>query len=122
MALRLRHLVTIQEPVETQDAYGSPTVRWQTVAGGVWASIEPLRGREYFAAKQINAEVEARIGLRYRNDLSPKMKILHGATSSENPTGCVCMSTAVDEYLIDSIINVNERNREMHLMCTRGAT
>jgi len=112
MTLRLRHIVTIQTPVETQDGYGSPTVRWQDVASGVWASIDPLRGREYFAAKQIQAEAEVRIWMRYRTDLSVKMKIVHGPT-------CVCSIATRDEYLIESIINVNERNREMQIMCTR---
>jgi len=112
--MRLRHRVTIQTPVETQNTYGEAETRWQNLATAVWADIEPLRGREYFAAKQINAEVEARIKIRYRNDMTAKMKLVHGPT-------CVCMSTATDEYLIDSIIDVGERHREMHLMCTRFA-
>lgn len=110
--MRLQHRVTIQQPVETQDAYGEPTVRWQTVEAGVWAGIVPLRGREYFAAKQMQSEVEARILMRYRPDLTAKMKIVHDQT-------CVCKVSTVDEYLVEGIINVGERNREMHLMCKR---
>ena len=113
--LRLRHRVTIQEPVETQNSYGEPEIRWQNVSTGVWAAIEPLRGREYFAAKQINAEVEARISVRWRPDINPKMKVVHGPL-------CVCKCTATDEYLIDSVINVEEKNREIQLMCTRPST
>lgn len=108
----LRHQVTIQQPVETQNAYGEPKVRWQDVATGVWAGIEPIRGREFFAAKQINAEIEARVTLRHRTGMTEKMKIIHGA-------GCVCNAASTDEYLIDTIINVGERNRELQLMCTR---
>lgn len=112
--IKLRHRITLQQPIETQNTYGEPEIRWQNVSTGVWAEIEPLRGREYFAAKQINAEVEARIKIRYRNDLSAKMKLVHGPI-------CVCMSTATEEYLIDSIIDLEERHRELHLMCTRFA-
>lgn len=112
--MNLRHKVTIQTPVETQNTYGEPEVSWRNVATGVWAGIEPLRGREYFAAKQMNAEVEARISLRWRADVTPKMRLVHGPI-------CVCKSTATDEYLIDTVINVNERNRELQVMCTRFA-
>ncbi len=101
---KLRHQVTIKKPVETQNTYGEPEVRWQDVAT-VWAQVEPLRGREYFAAKQMVSEVEARITIRYRSDVTAKMKVSKGT----------------DDYLIETIINVMERNRELQLMCVRFA-
>jgi SPP1 family predicted phage head-tail adaptor len=101
---RLRFQVNIQKPVETQNAFGEPEVSWSDVATGIWASIEPLKGREFFAAKQINAEIEARVVMRYRSDVKTKYRIMHG----EN------------EYYIDTVINVGERNRELQLMCTRS--
>ena len=100
----LRHLVTIQKAVETKNAYGEPEVTWTNVVENVWSQIIPLRGREYFAAKQINADIEARIVMRYRTDVTAKMRLLHGT----------------DEYYIYSIINVDQRDRFLHLMCTRG--
>ncbi len=99
---KLRHQVTIKKPIETQNAYGEPEVRWQDIAT-VWAQVEPLRGREYFASKQMVAEVEVRITIRYRSDVTAKMKIAKGT----------------DDYLIETIINVMERNRELQLMCKR---
>lgn len=110
--MRLPHRITIQTPVETQNTYGEPEIRWQNLSTGVWASIEPLSGREYFTSRQMNAEIEARIRLRHRPDITAKMKVVHDNT-------CVCSSTATEEYLIESIINVGERNRELQLMCTR---
>lgn len=101
---RLRHKVDIQQPVETQNSYGEPEVAWANVVEDVWASIEPFRGREYFAAKQFNAEIEARVVMRYRSDVTAKMRVVHGS----------------NEYYIDSVINVDERNRELQLMCTRS--
>ena len=101
---RLRHYVSIQQPVETQNSYGEPEVTWDDVSTGVWAGIEPIMGREFFAAKQINAEIEARIVMRYRSDVKAKYRILHG----------------VNEYYIETVINVGERNRELQLMCTRS--
>lgn len=99
---KLRHRVTIQKPVETQNTYGEPEVRWQDVAT-VWAQVEPLRGREYFAAKQMVSEVSVRVVIRYMAGVTAKMKVVHGS----------------NEYLIETIINVMERNRELQLMCVR---
>lgn len=99
---RLRHRVQIQAPVETQNTYGEAEVRWQTFAT-VWANIEPLRGREYFAARQAVSEVEAKVTIRYRAGVTAKQKVVYGT----------------EEYLIESIINIGDRNREIQLMCTR---
>ncbi|MBO8183770.1 MAG: phage head closure protein, partial [Archaeoglobus sp.] len=43
----LRHRITIQQMQDTQNEYGEPTKEWVDAAT-VWASIEGLRGREYF--------------------------------------------------------------------------
>ncbi len=110
--MKTHHLVTIQKPVETQDGYGSPNIRWQTLEANVWASIEPVRGREFFAAKQVTAEIYATIRMRWRQDVTAKMKIVHGPL-------CVCKNTATEEYLIESIINPRSCNRSLELMCTR---
>lgn len=99
----LRHKVTLQKPVETQNAYGEPEQRWQTVSSNIWASISPLRGREYLTAQQMTSEIDAKICLRHRTDVTAKMKIVKGT----------------DEYLIEAIINPDERNRELELMCRR---
>lgn len=101
---RLRFRVDIQKPVETQNTYGEPEVVWSDVATGIWAGIEPLKGREFFAAKQVNAEIEALVIMRYRSDIKAKYRIMHGT----------------NEYYIDTVINVDERNRELQLMCSRS--
>jgi len=102
---KLRHRATLYKPVETQNTYGEPEVRWQTV-DTVWVQIEPLRGREYFASKQTVSEVEVRCTIRYRDDVTAKMKIVHGT----------------EEYQILSVIDVGGRYREMQLMCKRLET
>lgn len=100
----LRHLVTIQKQVETKNSYGEAEVSWANVVENVWAQILPLRGREFWAAKQINADIEAKIIMRYRTDITAKMRLLHGT----------------DEYYVYSIINTDQRERFLHLMCTRS--
>jgi SPP1 family predicted phage head-tail adaptor len=108
----MRHRVTIQMPVETQNDYGEPEVRWQTVHSGVWAFIGPLKGREFFASKQLTAEISARICIRYLSGVTAKMKIVHGPT-------CPCKVSEAQDYLIEEIINDEERYRSLSFMCSR---
>ena len=100
---RLRHIVTIQEPVETQDSMGHPAVTWSDVATRR-ASIEPLSGREFFTAKEFHADVSTRIRLRYLAGVTPKMRVKWG-----------------DRYFnIHSAISPDKKNRELVLMVSES--
>lgn len=101
---KLRHKVKIQEQVETANAYGELEISWSDLYKNVWAEIRPIRGTEFFASKQWNAEITTRIYMRYRPGITAKMRVLYGT----------------DEYYIDTPLNIGERNRELHLMCTRA--
>ena len=56
---------------------------------------------EYFAAQSTQADVTHRIVLRFLSVIIPKMRVKFGSRVFD----------------ILSIINVNERNRELQLMC-----
>ncbi len=76
---KLRHRVTIESLVETQDATtGAISTAWQAAAS-VWASIEPLSGREFLAAQETQSQIVARIVIRYRADVTTKMRVTHGS-------------------------------------------
>ena len=45
----------------------------------VWAEILPLSGRLLFQAQQANSEVTGTIRIRYRSDVEPTMRIVHGS-------------------------------------------
>ena len=72
----LRHRVRLERPVSTRDDNRAPVTTWDHVAT-VWASIWPVRGREYWAAKSINAEVEVTIRVRYRGDIGPDWRLVY---------------------------------------------
>lgn len=55
-APRLRHKVTIQQPIAAVNGYGERIVTWSTVAT-VWAAVRLCRGREFFDAEQVQANV-----------------------------------------------------------------
>lgn len=97
----LRHRVTIQEKAGTgQDGYGEDLPVWSDVAT-VWAAVEPLRGREFLEAQRAGAEVTTRIRIRYRDGIEPEMRVSWGDHT----------------YDIEAILHIEERQREIHLMC-----
>ena len=95
LAWRLRHRVSIEEPVEVQDQEtGAITHTWRTlVVGGVHMGSVPAEaltgpGREMHAASAKQAESDARINLRWFPGLDETMRILwdgkvYGITSIE---------------------------------------
>lgn len=73
---KLRHRVTIQEPVNIQDPVtGGLTSSWQDVAS-VWAQVYPLSAREFIAAQAGQAEITTRITIRYRPGITAKHRII----------------------------------------------
>jgi SPP1 family predicted phage head-tail adaptor len=97
---KLRHRITLQKYVSSKDSYGAENKVWSDLAN-VWASIEPISGKEYFAAQQVNAEVSTKIIIRYRKDVEPKMKIKYMGRYFE----------------ILSVIHTKEQKKELQLMC-----
>jgi phage head-tail adaptor, putative, SPP1 family len=73
---KYRHRVTIEQQVETRDDMGGVVVTWQPFAVGVPAEVLTGPGRELIAADQQQADIAARINLRYTPWLTAKMRIL----------------------------------------------
>ena len=96
----LRHRITLQECVSGQNEAGQPIQEWHDVAT-VWAAIEPLRGREYWAAAQVQSEVTTRIRIRYRSGIRPDMRVLYGGRV----------------FNVTAVIDPEERHHELQLMC-----
>lgn len=96
-----RHLVTIQQPVETTDDLGQPVTTWSNVAT-VHAAVEPLEGRELFAAQAVRAETTTRVRIRYRSGITPKHRLVYAGRVLN----------------ILSVIDPDERHREIVLLCS----
>lgn len=74
---RLRHRVSIQRKVQTQNpTTGAITETWQEVAK-VWAAIEPLSAREFIQSQAMQAQIVARIVIRHREDVDATMRVVH---------------------------------------------
>lgn len=96
----MRHRIILQRPIEADDGHKGHTVTWQ-VAATLWASVEPLSGREYFYSHQIKAEITHRVKIRYREDITTKMRIKHGDRVLE----------------IESILDKKERRQILEILC-----
>lgn len=66
---KLRHRVRIERPVRTVAASGAVAPGTWSLVRDVWASIEPLSGRELIEAGRMSSEVTHRITTRYDQDI-----------------------------------------------------
>jgi len=97
-----RHRITIRKKSVTQNVYGEEIIT-RTTFGAYWASVEPIRGREFSEMQQGQAEVTTRIRMRYVDGITPEMDLLFNG----------------QEYQILAVMAVKERGRELELMCTK---
>ena len=100
---RLRHRGVLQSKVETRGDAGGVVTTYLTQAT-VWCGIEPLSGRELTAIQQTQNEARVRIVLRYYSGLDETWRVVNNGKA----------------YAIHSVINENERDRMMTLMCSQG--
>ena len=99
----LTQRVTLQSKAVTRAADGGEVITWSDVAT-VWAAVLPIRGREFFAAAQMQDATDVRVRIRYRTGVSRDMRIAHGSA----------------HYDIVSVIDPENRHEELELMCISG--
>ena len=94
--------VTVQQPSTERDPLGQ-SIDDPVAVCTVWASVEHLRGRQFYAAQQSQSEVTTEIGVRY----------LKGITTNIRPHMRVVAGD--DTYEIVAVIP--KRPREILLLC-----
>lgn len=108
---RLRHRVRIERYAYILDSNGDTwqdpnngetRQEWQEVAT-VWAAIEPLSAREFIQSQATQAQITARIVIRYRDGLDSSMRLVHVRTGWPdvvyNPHGFLADVDSGLEYL-----------------------
>lgn len=74
---RLRHRISIESVVETQDPVtGAISETWATF-GTYWASIEPLSAKAFIASQAEQSKITTKIQIRYASGINSKMRIYH---------------------------------------------
>lgn len=99
---KLRSRVTIQYPDPAQDATNDPVVAWVDLAT-VWADIRPVGGQERLQrqADQVVAQVDQRVRIRYRDDVTVQMRVEFGTRFFD----------------IEGVSDPDGRRRELRLDC-----
>lgn len=97
---KLRYRIVIEESIASRDSFGAEVSEWIQFAK-VWANVSPISGREFVTFKQINAEISTKITLRYLAGVNTEMRVLFKDRIFE----------------INSIINPEEKNVSLLLMC-----
>ena len=101
---KMKKRVTLKTYAEAPDSFGDATVGAYTTLATVWASVQPLRGRELAQFQQAHADVSHKIMIRYSDAvvaLTPKDRAVLGSRNFD----------------IQSVINVREADREIELIC-----
>lgn len=104
----LRHRVTFEAAVDTQDDATGAEVRSWGDALTVWAAVEPMRGTEGAVDGGVLAERDTVIRVRY----SPGMAA-YGEKDRATWNGVA--------YNIVSVRHVETRKREIQFLCKSGA-
>lgn len=100
----LRHRIALQSASDSQGEYGYVEKTFSTYAT-VWASVEPLSGRELLSSQQMHAETTHRIRLRYLATVVATDRISFDSRTFE----------------IVGRINSKEVNRMLELLCKEVA-
>lgn len=97
----LRRPITIQQVAYSADgAGGEGSPVWSTYTT-TWAAVVPLSGTELAHAQQFDPRINFLVKIRYQSGVSPTMRVLAESQTLE----------------IHVVLNVDERFRELHLMC-----
>jgi len=115
---RLRHRVTIEEKVESRDAYGGERETWVEYAE-VWAEKSPLVGREYLEARQMMAEVttkaEDMLTLPDGRLISPSV-LTHPFKPLDSIEGSQIVQTAPDRVTVRLVPGAGYRQAGIELV------
>lgn len=71
----LKHRVRIEQRVKSRNTLGEVTYVWSLLLT-VWAQSSPLRGRDFFAAAQLQSEITTRFRIRYRTGIDETMRLV----------------------------------------------
>lgn len=101
----LRHRISFEARATGRDEFGQPVEGWTLIAQ-VWASVEPLSGRELIGGQQVQGEVTHRIRCRYYPGIETADRILFGARPFE----------------VRSLINSREVGASLEILAVEGLT
>lgn len=103
---RRRYYIVFQSKTESANSYGEVDIVWSDDFN-CFAEIKPLRGNEYYNARQIQSNISHKVVIQYAT-LSNGDRI--------KPSNCRIVFDDNRTFNIQSVINIGERNKELELM------
>jgi len=102
---KLRHRVTVQRQRQGVDTFGEPASEWEDLYR-LYCQVEPLTGEELVASKAVKGVETHRVTTRWgpKVDATMRLRWETGPGSSRI-------------FEIVSISNIEERNREILILC-----
>ena len=87
----MKQRIIIQSFIAIKDSWNQPIETWLPIldlddpaydaeavkAASVWADVHPLNGKELWAARAVQADVEGRITIRYNPDLKATDRVIY---------------------------------------------
>lgn len=107
---KLRHRIELQSLETTKDTFGADTATGQvwTTYATVWAEVKPLTGTERYGAQQVQASMSHQIRLRWREGVLATHRARWRRKGADRT------------FDILAPINVDERDRELVLLCAEA--
>jgi len=97
---KLNKRMMVETYTVIKDRHGAPIESWAP-AFPVWAHVQPLTGSERFIAQQVVPTASSKVTMRWRNTIKEKDRLkLSGRI-----------------FQIESLQNVDERNKELQAIC-----
>ena len=98
---KLRKYITLERMTYTQDATTNEPVEDWKVWGSVWANIDPIAGDEQFASQQVQGKATHTVTIRYIEGMTGQWRARYAGRI----------------FQVETPLNVEERNRELKLLC-----
>jgi len=102
-----RRLMVEWNDDSARDEAGAPVPEWRLYAMR-WGQVEPLSGREFLQAQQIDSEVSVRITMRHIKGLTSKMRFVDVRDGQRMI------------YEIGSIVDFGSLHRKTECLCKAG--
>lgn len=105
-----RRRVDIEQQVQTKDSTGSVVPTWSALWKAVPCSINQFqgRGKEGFAAQQVQADVEWKIAFRWRPGLDASMRCVEYFDAAR---------TTSTVYNVEAVLPDPTNRRQITLLC-----
>jgi head-tail adaptor len=105
----MKHILHVEERTVGNELADGADEKWERI----WAeyfSIEPLTGREYIQAQQVQSDVSHKLRCVFHKDTAGRTDYrLTAGADKDNPTRV---------FNVKSVVNVKEMNRELEWMAT----